>query len=214
MADPASTPFRPTLDQQTTRAAALLHAAKAADPAALARLGAPSPQGVTLADAERAVAREQRFASWSALKAHIAAMDRERAAIARQAPALDADRATLHLRCGSDIESALREAGFAGDFLEHGIPYCLGPVVAGPDRLERMARFLVDAFPDAQGGLIYDRVLANLERGEVRLHDSDDYARVVLWMEHDSWDQLVLVRLLGHYANAKRPRVLELIVAE
>jgi len=30
-------------------------------------------------------------------------------------------------------------------------------------------------------------------------------------MEHDSYDQLVLARLLAHYANAKRPRVLELI---
>ena len=35
--------------------------------------------------------------------------------------------------------------------------------------------------------------------------------RVVIWMEPDSWDQLILARLLAHYANAKRPRVLELI---
>jgi hypothetical protein len=51
--------------------------------------------------------------------------------------------------------------------------------------------------------------------GEQRLHrNAGDYERVVLWMEHDSWDQLVLVRLLAHYANGKRPRVLELIAAD
>ena len=54
-----------------------------------------------------------------------------------------------------------------------------------------------------------------LRRGEQRLHrTAGDYERVVLWMEHDSWDQLVLVPLLAHYANGKRPRVLELIAAD
>jgi hypothetical protein len=120
---------------------------------------------------------------------------------------------TLHIRCGSDIEATLKEAGFIGDFLEHSIPYCLGPVTTGPDRYELMARFLVDAFPAARGGLVYEHELEGLRRGEQRLHHtSDNYERIVLWMEHDSWDQLVLARLLAHYAQAKRPRVLELIV--
>src|SRR5262249_44083978 len=142
MADqPASTPFRPTLDHQNARATELLRAARRGDAAALARFGAHSPRALKLADAQRAVAHAQRFASWSALTAHVAAMDRERAAIARRAPALDADPATLHIRCGSDIAPALREAGFVGGFLEHGIPYCLGPVVPGPERHDRMARF-------------------------------------------------------------------------
>jgi hypothetical protein len=35
---------------------------------------------------------------------------------------------------------------------------------------------------------------------------------LVLWMEHDPWDQLILAHLLAHYATARRPRVLELIV--
>jgi hypothetical protein len=97
----------------------------------------------------------------------------------------------------------------------HAIPYCLGPVTTGPDRYELMARFLVDTFPDAHGGLAYRRELEGLRRGEQRLHrTAGDYERVVLWMEHDSWDQLVLVRLLAHYANGKRPRVLELIAAD
>lgn len=209
-------PFRLDLERQETRAQDLLRAARAGDEAALARLGHHSPQALTLADAQRAVARDLRCENWSALKAHIAAMERERAAIARAAPAPDADQPTLHLRCGSDIEPALREAGFTGDFLEHATPYCLGPVIPGPERHARMADFLVEAFPDARdGGLVHDRVLAELVGGDARLACSaDDYDRVVLWMEHDSWDQLVLVRLLAHYATAPRPRALELIAVD
>lgn len=235
MSDPAERAypaFRLNLEQQRNRAKELLRAAKVADADALSRLAkvrrdsvadesiGASPAGtslatVKLADAQFAIARELRFASWAKLKAHITSMDRQRAAIDRKHEAPDGNLKTLHIRCGSDIRQTLVEAGFAGDFLEHGIPYCLGPVTTGPDRYALMARFLVDTFPDAHGGLVYERELEGLQRGEQRLHrTTDHYERVVLWMEHDSWDQLVLVRLLAHYANAKRPRVLELISAD
>src|SRR5262245_29146351 len=144
----APMPFRLALDEQTSRAQELLRAAQAADPTALGRLGVATAKAAKLTDAQRAIAHELRFSNWSMLKAHIAAMDRERAAIARGAAAPDGDRPTLHIRCGNDIEPALREAGFTGDFLEHAIPYCLGPVIPGPERHAQMARFLVDAFPD------------------------------------------------------------------
>jgi hypothetical protein len=78
-----------------------------------------------------------------------------------------------------------------------------------------MARFIADAFPDANGGLVYERELENLARGEERLHHTaEDYDRIVLWAEHDIWDQLFLARMLAHYAKAKWPRVLELITVD
>jgi hypothetical protein len=215
----APSAFRLNLEQQKNRAKELLRAAKTGDADALSRLAEVgrnsvahySPRAtVKLADAQFAIARELRCASWAKLKAHIESMDRQRVAIDKKRPAPDGDLATLHIRCGSDIQQTLVEAGFVGDFLEHGIPYCLGPVTRGPDRDELMARFLVDTFPDAHG--VYERELEGLRRGEQRLHrTADDYERVVIWMEHDSWDQLVLARLLTHYANARRPQVLELI---
>jgi hypothetical protein len=221
--------FRLNLEQQKNRAKDLLRAARAADPEAVARLvdvapltgrsreagsttAAAAPRTWKLADAQLAIARELRFSSWANLKVHVAAMDRQRAAIGASEPAPDADLKTLHIRCGSDIRDALNEAGFRGDFLEHSIPYCHGPVTQGPDRYELMARFLVGAYPQARDGLVYERELEGLQLGEQRLRlTADDYERVVLWMEHDSYDQLVLARLLAHYANAPRPRVLELI---
>jgi hypothetical protein len=76
-----------------------------------------------------------------------------------------------------------------------------------------MAAYLTDHHLPA--GTPYEEELERLRRHEEQLHASaQDYERVVIWMEHDSWDQLILARLLAHYANAKRPRVLELIVVE
>jgi hypothetical protein len=199
----------------------LLRAAKAADTTALRRFAAPHDGRLTpnkvnaslkLADAQLVIARELRFASWAKLKAHIELMDRQRIAIDTDRSAPDGEMKTLHIRCGSDIQKTLQDAGFVGDFLEHAIPYCTGPVTTGPDRHESMARFIVEAYPNARGGLVFEHELEGLVRGEQRLHRTGhDYERVVLWAEHDVWDQLFLVRMLAHYAQARRPRVLELI---
>jgi hypothetical protein len=76
-----------------------------------------------------------------------------------------------------------------------------------------MARHLTEHHLPA--GTLYEEELERLRGHERRLHASaEDYERVVIWMEHDPWDQLILARLLAHYANAKRPRVLELIVVD
>lgn len=214
--------FRLDLAQQKKRAKELLRAAQSGEPSALARLGAlPGARArgasgrLKLADAQLAIARELRFPSWARLKAHTAALHRERSAIEGGRAAPDGGLSTLHIRCGSDIRETLREAGFVGDFFEHSVPYCLGPVTRGPDRHERMARFLVQAMPEARGGLVYERVLAGLKADEQRLDTSAEaYERVVLWMEDDSWDQLVLVRLLAHYAVARCPGRLELIAVD
>ncbi|MFM1886965.1 MAG: hypothetical protein RL026_2122 [Pseudomonadota bacterium] len=99
-------------------------------------------------------------------------------------PGPDADCRTLHLRCGSDLLPALRAAGFLGDFLEHAFPYATGIPAAD------------DSDPAAT---------------QRALEATAGYDRVVIWSEHDVHDQLVLVRLLAHYAAAPRPPQLEMI---
>jgi hypothetical protein len=231
--------FRLNLEQQKKRARELLNAAKAGDTEALAKLARAHGRHIDapkLVDAQFAIARELRFASWARLKAHIAAMDRQWTAITDHGAAPDAGMRTLHLRCGHDIQNTLSEAGFVGDFHAHITPYCQGPVTAGPDRHERMARFIVDSFDAIGGGRgysfrvdiagdgagvgpvdtpTYEQILAAERRQEeVLARMADEYERVVIWMEHDSWDQLILVRLLAHFATARRPRVLELIAVD
>jgi hypothetical protein len=217
--------FRLNLEQQKNRAKDLLRAAKTGDANALSRLAAvrgeslshnslDSPQAAAkLADAQFVVARELRFPSWAKLKAHIASMDAQRAVIDGKCPAPDAELKTLHIRCGHDIREPLAQAGFVGDFLVHAFPYLSAPLRNGPEGLEWMARHLIDRHlpPDTR----YEEELQRLRGHEERLHASaQDYERVVIWMEHDSWDQVILARLLAHYANAKRPRVLDLIAVD
>jgi hypothetical protein len=217
--------FRLNLEQQKNRAKDLLRAAKAGEQHALARIAAARADATTangaalkLADVQLVIARELRFASWARLKSHIASLERHRAAMARKQPAADAEMKTLHVRCGHDIQSTLKAAGFTGDFYPHITPYCQGPVTNRPDRHELMARFIVEGFGDLHldsKPLDYESVLDGERRQDEILHrTADDYERVVLWMEYDNYDQLALARLLAHYSNAKRPRVLELLLVD
>ena len=222
----APSAFRLNLEQQKNRAKELLRAVKAGDAEALSRFAAARGGSVTpgsaespqltakLADAQFVIARELRFLSWAKLKAHIQSMDRERAAIDEKKPAPDADLKTLHIRCGHDIQERIAEA-FVGDFWPYVTPFCVGPVPKGPDRNELMARFIVDTFPEEDGSRTYEGQLEGLLAGEQRLlRTADDYERVVIWKEQDIWCQTILAHLLAHYANAKRPRVLELIALD
>jgi hypothetical protein len=204
--------FRLNFEQQQKRAKELLKSARSADPAALGRFSRTPPR---LAEAQYLIARELRFENWAALKRHAAAMARERQGMADSV--LDADLRTLHIRCGSDLKQSLQEAGLRGDFYEHSYPYAVGPVREGAGALEERAQFIVDshvAYGDNRRPRPrYEQVLQGFEHDERRLHESADYERVVIWSEADTYDQLVLIRLLGHYAQHRRPARLELINA-
>lgn len=209
--------FRLNLEQQKKRAKDLLKAVKAGDAAARVRLErhcrraepgepAPAPQ---LSQAQHCIARELRFASWRTLKAHIAAMERARGALGRGR--LDDDCPTMHIRCGDDLRGTLREAGFEGTFNRHINPYHEGPVTDAPDWLEQRARFIADS-AGPYLGLDYDDVLEGCRAEERALaRASREFERVVLWLEHDRYDQFVLLRCLAWFAEHGAPPRLELV---
>ena len=199
--------FRINFEQQQKRAKELLKRARGGDSAALARFARTPPK---LAEAQSLIARELRFENWLALKRHTAALSVERQAMT--ASVLDSDLRTLHIRCGSDIKTALQTAGLRGDFYEHSYPYLIGPVREGPGCLEQRAGFLVESYGEAHSPPPeFEAVLRGLRRDERVLGDSAEYERVVTWSEADTYDQLVLIRLLAHYATHPRPDRLELI---
>ncbi len=210
MSDRPSSPFRLNLEQQRKRAKELLAAVKAGDAEARRRFAAHHPADAPrLADAQFVIARELGLPSWPRLKAHIASLDRSWAQLRDGAPAPDRDRTTLHIRCGSDIRQGLQQAGFGGEFLEYSNPLCQGPVTADPDWLERRADFVAVAY--GQGvGLARGEILERLRGEEEGLAAAHRYQRVVLWFEHDSYDQLILARCLAHFAQ-HAPARLELI---
>lgn len=217
---PAASPFRIHLDQQRKRAKELLRALRAGEAGALARFRRHHPRAATLppgalarlGEAQMVIARELGLPSWPHLVAHVAESARSAARIRQGGPAPDGEMPTRHLRCGSDIAPTLREAGFVGDFLEYADPLCQGPVLEAPDWLEHRARFLADSYGAALG---FDAAAAlqRLRREEAGLQAaSASGARIVLWFEHDSYDQLILARCLAHFAAAP-PARLELVSA-
>ena len=119
---------------------------------------------------------------------------------------LDGDRPTLHIRCGSDIRDGLVEAGLRGAFLEVSDPVCQGPVPETGNLSAIRAAFVADRY-----GLAPDEARSRLEAEARGLSVAADTDRVVLWFEHDSYDQLILARVLAGFAAGRRPAVLELI---
>ena len=166
-----------------------------------------------LSEAQLVIARELRLPSWPKLKAHIEAMQRARDRIAGGAAAPDGDANTLHIRCGSDLMIPLKAAGFCGAFLEYSDALCQGPVIDGDAWLEPRATFLAEAY-GAQTGQSVEQAGSKLRQAEHRLTAAaGQYERVVIWVEHDSFDQLVLARCLAQFADAP-PRRLDLISVE
>src|SRR5690348_11651955 len=198
-----------SLEQQRKRAKELLRAARAQDVGARERFRRHAPQSVStaasprLSDAQHVVARENGFRQWTELKAHT-----DRIRLAQQATregrpsALDGDCRTLHIRCGHDIMHKLAVAGFDGDFLWFADPYVQGPVPRTAS-LEEFVRIRAKYLEQHDGGQnAFDRLYASYQD----LEQARDYAAVHLWMEHDSYDQLVLAKLLDFFSDrAKRP---------
>lgn len=123
----------------------------------------------------------------------------------------DADLHTLHIRCGSDIQGTLADAGFGGDFVEFADPFCTGPVraLAEAERIAERNRFIADAF-QVELSLVEDKQ----KRSYAALDRLDDYQRVVLWFEHDSYDQLILAYLLMRIGSRLPTAVVELIAID
>jgi len=109
------------------------------------------------------------------------------------ARAPDGGTATLHIRCGSDIRTKLQQAGFTGAFLEVSDPLCMGPIPPDGDLLAARAGFLAAAFDMAPA----DATARLTAEYDALAHAAETAERIVLWFEHDSYDQLLLARILA-----------------
>lgn len=113
---------------------------------------------------------------------------------------------TVHLRCGSDIRRGLQQAGIGGRFVEFSDPVCQGPVPDGLDDRDMAAvraRFVAEAYGGGEAGC-----RRRLEAEMAALDGIDEDDGIVLWFEHDIFDQAVLIRVLDRLARrpARRAR--------
>lgn len=218
------TAFRLDLEQQRKRAKELLRAFRTGDAASEKRFRRHHPalwnggntivRPARLNDAQLVIARELGLPSWPKLKAHVQTMRLMQERIERGSDdAPDGDVATLHVRCGSDIRTRLSTAGFVGDFLEYSDALCQGPIVDDPAWLERRADFLAGAYGPAVGRT-REQIATGLAQAEADLQGAASrYDRVVLWFEHDGYDQINMARCLAQFAETT-PRRIEMVTLE
>lgn len=154
---------------------------------------------IRLSDVQLALAREIGLTSWPKLKAHADDLQSNLRAIHSKDKVLDGDMETLHVRCGNDIQARLKTCGFEGTFLALIDPLCMGPIPSDANR-----------FVDIRAHYVVDTLLSVIEQGNVNTTTAEDivkseqkniellchdkFKRIVFWVEHDSYDQLMLLR--------------------
>lgn len=168
---------------------------------------------VKLADVHLALARELGVSSWSKLLSHIDSLDRNKSSDGAPLPALDNDLQTLHVRCGHDIQQTLEQAGFSGDFLPYIEPLCIGPLFLDEKtlsaiRAEYVSDRLLSEMKEVEKSL--EQIKSEAKQATSKLLDND-YQRIVLWVEHDNYDQLMLIRSLYllSYQNTTKVEIIE-----
>jgi len=101
-----------------------------------------------------------------------------------------------------------------------GDPYGQGPVIQNDDFIKTRARFLHESYDplfdykpdDSRADKTLNGTIAYLQTADNKLKQAaKQYECVVLWFEHDSYDQLILAKLLAYFAETTLPEKLELV---
>lgn len=113
----------------------------------------------------------------------------------------------LHITNGESVVGTMRDAALAGDHLSWIDVLHDGPVPGGRTlhelsdvrarALEEMGR----QFPDDSSREDYAAIRAGFARRDQALEDFRRHKEVVLWFEHDLFDQLQLVQLLDWFSR-------------
>lgn len=170
-----------------------------------------TPESIQLADVQHALARELGLPSWNKLKAHVEELESHKLAINNQANPLDAELTTLHVRCGYDIQQQLKTCGFKGDFLPMIDPLCIGPIPNDENAFIAIrAQYVVDTLLPVMGRKDSVQDIAESEQDNINTLLDDQFERIVFWVEHDAYDQFMLLRGLSLLNNTEG-KVIEII---
>ncbi|HEX3130154.1 MAG TPA: hypothetical protein VH394_22655 [Thermoanaerobaculia bacterium] len=128
--------------------------------------------------------------------AALAAIAAGRPAVPRKGPA---PARILHVLNGDCAADQLGRSGVQGEITLSADVLHEGPAPAGllPERWRKVrARYLAEC-----GYGDYDRCLADLTEWDRALESSRGFDEVVIWLEHDLFDQLQLLRLLDWFGS-------------
>jgi hypothetical protein len=111
---------------------------------------------------------------------------------------------TLHITNGDSAAAVMRRAGFDGEILPWRDVLHEGPVSAQLPLVtlsHLRAHFIAD-----KGWGDLEAVQAEMTARDRLLAAAADFERIVLWFEHDLFDQLQLLQLLSWFADHDRGR--------
>ena len=102
------------------------------------------------------------------------------------------------VRCGDDLRGRV-----PGEYLCVADPVCQGPVHGEfpMEYVSRRAAFVAGHYAHDVGA-----VRARLGAEYMALRQLPEYGRILLWFEHDLWDQAALIRVLSRLAGRAPPR--------
>jgi hypothetical protein len=105
----------------------------------------------------------------------------------------------LHVRCGDDILDKLRSAGLSGTRMKWCDPVCVGPTprTDNPEAWYRLRAEYLSHFSDQPLATV-DAQLREQDRALLGL---DSHDAIVLWFEHDLFDQSILIAVLSRLAD-------------
>jgi RNA polymerase sigma factor (sigma-70 family) len=109
----------------------------------------------------------------------------------------------MHVANGSSTTGTIHAAGIPGASSVWADVLYEGPVpgdMADERLLELRARYLAD---DDETDAAYESTLAELRRWRAAIDNVDAYDELILWFEHDLFDQLNLIQLLSHIGRMR-----------
>lgn len=108
----------------------------------------------------------------------------------------------LHITNGDSVVAGFRAASLAGEFLAWRDPLHDGPVPAAPD-LPALSAIRAQALADFGWGTMA-ALCEDFAQRDATLLAFREHDEVVLWFEHDLYDQLQLLQLLAFFHSADR----------
>lgn len=109
----------------------------------------------------------------------------------------------LHITNGDCAGDTLKHAGLGGDVSTHADVLHEGPVPAGLS--DEALHEVRSRFVAARGYCSYDHAVDCAVRWHASLERAAREDEVVLWFEHDLFDQLILIKLLDWLARHPHP---------
>ena len=111
----------------------------------------------------------------------------------------------LHLTNGDSAAAVMRQAGFDGEILPWRDVLHEGPVSAAQLSLTELSHLRAHFLAD-KGWAEFKDVAAQMTARDRLLGAAAGFERIVLWFEHDLFDQLQLLQLLSWFAGHDRGR--------